>query len=39
MRLDYKILFISLTLTSVAGSFPDLQAMQSMVSTLGNGQI
>jgi len=39
MRLDYKLLLKSLTLTLVAGSVPDLQAMQSIVSTLGNGQI
>jgi len=38
MRLDYQILFNSLPLILLAGSVLDLQAKQSLVLTLGNGQ-
>jgi len=39
MRLDYQILINSLPLILLAGSVLDLQAKQSLVLTLGNGQI
>jgi len=39
MRLDYQILLKSLHIALLSGSLPDLQAMQSMVPTLRNGQM
>jgi len=39
MRLDCQILLKSLPIRLLSGSVPDLQGMQSMVLTLGNGQI